>query len=85
MDKILIERILNNSIWINPENKIVYKFSNDGVLSIEGGEYFPYSINSSNDYTELQIGAKKRYNIEYVNDFILRLHNSKENFRITPL
>ncbi|NJO91880.1 MAG: hypothetical protein HC831_25130 [Chloroflexia bacterium] len=84
MNKNTIERMLNNSSWINPEEKIVYKFINAGFLSINGAEYLPYSINSVNNRIVLQIGTDKSYNVEFVNDFILRLYNNKESFRITP-
>jgi hypothetical protein len=84
METKIIKNMVNNSTWINPDAKIVYKFINDSVLSIDGVENLPYSINSVSDKIVLQIGTDKSYNVEFVNDFILRLYNNKESFRITP-
>ena len=84
MDKETITCMLNNSIWNCPEKKAIYKFVEGNILFVNGKNHFQYSINSHKDKIELQIGSEKTYNIEFVNDFILRVFNNNESFRIMP-
>jgi hypothetical protein len=84
MDKKTIKCMINDSTWKCIEKKTVYKFFNGNSLSINGKNHSHYSINSKNDEIELKLGLEKKYNIEYVNDFILKLKNDKESFFITP-
>lgn len=79
-----IKCMLNNSTWVSPEIKSVYSFVSGCEMYINGQNFFHYSINLHNDKIELKIGTEKKYNIEYVNDFILKLYNSTESFRIMP-
>ncbi len=76
--------MINDSTWKSIDKKTVYKFFNGNSLSINGKNHSHYSINSRNDKLELQLGLEKKYNIEYVNDFILKLKNDNESFCITP-
>jgi len=84
MDKKIIKCMINDSTWKSIDKKTVYKFFNGNSLSINGKNHSHYSINSRNDKLELQLGLEKKYNIEYVNDFILKLKNDNESFCITP-
>ena len=84
MDKNIIKCMLNDSTWKSIEKKEVYKFFNGNSLSINGKNHSHYSVNSNNDEIELQLGLEKRYNIEYVNDFLLKLKNDKDSYYITP-
>jgi len=79
-----IKCMTNNSTWVDNENKNIYKFFNNNDLAINGKNHSHYSINSSYNKIELQMGLGKKYNIEYVNDFILKLSNRNESFRIMP-
>jgi hypothetical protein len=84
MDKETIKYMINNSTWKNPAKKTVYKFANENALSINGENHLHYSIHSRNDKIELLIDSAKCYNIEYVNDFTLKLYNNNESFIIMP-
>jgi len=84
MDKETIKRIINNSTWNSPEKKNIYRFANGNILSINDENHSNYSINSYNNKIKLKLGPEKIYNIEYVNDFMLKLSDSKESFRIIP-
>jgi hypothetical protein len=84
MERETIERMITNSTWNSPEKKTVYKFVDGNILSINGKNHSHYSINSGNDKIELKLSPEKTYNIEYVNDFILKLSNNNESFRIMP-
>jgi len=84
MDKETIKRIINNSTWNSPEKKNIYMFANGNILSINDENHSNYSINSYNNKIKLKLGPEKIYNIEYVNDFMLKLSDSKESFRIIP-
>jgi hypothetical protein len=84
MDKETIKCMINNSTWNCPEKKVVYKFVSGNIVSVNDKSHLHYSINLHNDKIELQIGSEKIYNIEYVNDFILKLYNANESFRIMP-
>ena len=76
--------MITDSTWKCVEKKTVYKFFNGNSLSINGKNHSYYSINSQNDKLELHLGLGKIYNIEYVNDFNLKLKNDNESFAITP-
>lgn len=84
MDIKTIQCMLNNSTWFSPEKRVVYSFSGGDNISINGNPHFHYTINSHNDNIEIQIGYEKKYKIEYINDFILKLHNSTDSFRLMP-
>ena len=84
MDKETIKRIINNSTWNSPEKKNIYRFANGNILSINDENHSNYSINSYNNKIKLKLGPEKIYYIEYVNDFMLKLSDSKESFRIIP-
>ena len=79
-----IKTIVNNSTWNSIENMTVYNFVSENAISINGKSQIPYSLNLHNDKLELQIGADCLYNIEFVNDFKLRLYNKSESFNIMP-
>jgi hypothetical protein len=84
MDIETIKCMIDNSTWNSHEKKAIYEFVNGSSLSINGKNQLQYSINSCNDRIELQIGSEKKYNIEYINDFVLKLYNSNESFMIMP-
>jgi hypothetical protein len=84
MNAEVINCMLNNSTWANPEDKNIYKFSNGKELSINGKSHFKYSLNSVEDKIIIQLGYKKEYYIKYINDFTLYLYNDEEKFRIIP-
>ena len=84
MDINVIKCMIIDSTWNSPEKKVVYKFGNGNELSINGKNHLKYSINFNNNNIELQLGSEKKYNIEYVNDFVLKLYNNNESFRIMP-
>ena len=84
MDKKIIKCMLNDSTWKCLEKKTVYKFFNGNSLSINGKNHSHYSINSRKDKLELKLGLEKIYNIEYVDDFKLKLNNDNESFSIAP-
>jgi len=79
-----IKSMINNSTWIRIENMTVYNFVNENVILINGKSHLPYSLNLQNDKIKLQIGTECLYNIEFVNDFKLRLFNNSESFSIIP-
>lgn len=79
-----INSLINNSVWSDPESRIVYDFSNGKDLSINGQNHLNYFIERINKKVEIQIGDEKRYLIEYVNDFNLKLYNEKEVIRLKP-
>jgi hypothetical protein len=79
-----INTLINNSSWADPESRIVYNFSNGKDLSINGKDHLNYFIKAVNKKIEIQIGDEKRYIIEYVNDFSIKLHNEKETIRLRP-
>jgi hypothetical protein len=80
----IIKCMINNSTWKSPEKNIVYKFNNNKELLINGNNHLQYSLKTNNEKIELQIGHEKKYEIEYINDFVLKLHNGIESFRIMP-
>ena len=79
-----IQGMINNSTWTNPENKHVYQFCNGRDLILDGKDHVSYSLNYSENKVVLQLGPKKKYFIEYINDFILSLYNNEEKFVIMP-
>jgi len=80
----VLQGMLNNSIWTDPENESDYKFSNGNDLTINGNDHLPYSLYVSGNKILLQFGSKKSYTIEYVDDFNLNLYNGNEKIRIMP-
>lgn len=79
-----IKSMIQYSTWNSQENMSVYNFISENVISINGKSHLPYSLNLQNDKIELQIGTECLYNIEYVNDFKLRLFNNSKSFSIMP-
>ena len=79
-----IKCMINNSTWISHEKNTVYRFINNSHLSINGKNHLRYSINTCNNYIEIQLGSQEKYQIEYVNDFILKIFNTNESFNIMP-
>ena len=79
-----IKTMISNSTWNSNEKKTVYNFVSENAISINGKSHIPYSLNLQNDKLVLQIGTEFLYNIEYVNDFKLRLYNNSESFSIIP-
>lgn len=79
-----IKSMINESTWTNTESKSVYRFSSGNHLSINGKDDLQYSLNVSENKVVLELGSKKKYFIEYVNDFILNLYNGEERFSIMP-
>jgi hypothetical protein len=84
MDLDIIQGMINDSVWKNPDNEIIYQFANGKDLSINGKEPLSYKITFKDNKIQLLIGLEKSYNIEYINDFILKLCNTTESFRIMP-
>ena len=84
MNKETINKLINNSVWSDPESKVSYNFSNEHELTINGQNHLNYFIKCVNKKIEIQIGDEKRYLIEYVNDFTLKLHNGKETIKLMP-
>lgn len=76
--------MINNSTWYSYEKKCSYEFMSNNKLSINGVNHRHYSINSNNNKVELLISSGVKYNIEYVNDFVLKLYNKDEAFRLMP-
>ena len=79
-----IKTMISNSNWNRIDNMTVYNFVSENTISINGKSHIPYSLNLQNDKLELQIGTECLYNIEFVNDFKLRLYNKSESFNIMP-
>ena len=79
-----INNLINDSTWADPENRIVYNFSNGKDLTINGRDHLHYFIKGVNKKIEIQIGDETRYLIEYINDFTLELHNEQETIRLIP-
>lgn len=84
MDVEIIKCMISDSTWNSPDKKAVYNFINDNNLSINGRNLIKYSLKANNDNIILQIGSEKKYNVKYINDFVLELHNSNESFRLIP-
>jgi len=80
----VVQSMINNSTWIDPEHDRVYRFDNGKHLSINGKNHLVYSLQSTNNKIVLQLGPKDCYYVDYVNDFLLHLYNDAEKFRITP-
>ena len=76
--------MLSNSIWKSSEKNTIYQFTNGNFLSINGKDHKPYSINSHSNKIELLIDSITSYNIEYIDDFTLKLFNKIESFIIMP-
>ena len=76
--------MLSNSIWKSSEKNTIYQFTNGNFLSINGKDHIPYSINSNSNMIELLIDSTTSYNIEYIDDFTLKLCNKIESFIIMP-
>jgi len=84
MDKETICNMIINSTWKNHEKSNIYKFITGNMLSINGRNNLQYSVNINIDKIELLMGSEKRYYVEYVNDFTLKLYNNDESFNIMP-
>ena len=84
MDIVTIKSMLNNSTWYSYEKNTSYEFFNGNSLSINGVNHLHYSIASQKDKIELQISSGIKYNVEFVNDFTLKLYNNNEAFRLMP-
>ena len=84
MDKKDFQNMLSNSIWMSSEKNTSYQFTNGNFLSINGKDHTPYSINSHSNKVELLIDSITSYNIEYIDDFTLKLFNKIESFIIMP-
>ena len=80
----IIKQMIDNSTWTSSNQKYVYKFINDKIISINGHPNQTYTLNQSDNKIELRLGSTTTYFIEYVNDFVLNLYNAQEKFRITP-
>jgi hypothetical protein len=80
----IIKGMIDNSTWIDPEKQTTYKFAENNQLFINGKNHMQYNVKKSKNQILIQLGSGSMYIIEYVNDFILYLHNFKERFMITP-
>ena len=84
MTKEIINKMIDNSSWIDIKNNIIYKFTNRKNLLINGKSNLQYTLDSLGNKIVLQLGTNL-YMVKYVNDFILDLCNDIENIRITPV
>jgi hypothetical protein len=80
----IISNVIDNSTWVSDENDTIFKFSNGKDLAINEENHLHYSLRCFDNKVEIQMGNKKRYHIDYINDFTLCLYNSNEKFIITP-
>ena len=79
-----IKGMIDNSIWIDPENKNIYEFSIENNLIINGKNHQCYMLKNFKNQIVIVLGTKHKYFIEYVNDFSLQIHNDEEVFTIIP-
>ncbi|RPH29214.1 MAG: hypothetical protein EHM93_17600 [Bacteroidales bacterium] len=80
----IIKDMINNSTWVDPENKTIYKFAENNELFINGKNHLRYLLKMSNNQIVIKLGSKQAYFVEYVSDFNLKIYNDEEVFRITP-
>jgi hypothetical protein len=78
----IINNLINNYTWSTTDNKVYYRFENGKDLWINDINHLTYIVNSVNGKIIIQIGTDKKYVIEYVNDFLIELHNEQEKFRL---
>ena len=81
----IIKGMITNSTWIDPENKTIYKFSENNELFINGKNHMHYLVKRQNNQIVIKLGSKKIYTVEYDSDFSLHVYNDEEEFRITPV
>ena len=79
-----IKGMLSNSTWKDNENRTIYQFSNERDLSINGKNHLQYSISSIHGKALMHIGPDKKYTVEYINDFILKLYSNSEQLSLMP-
>ncbi len=84
MKEEIVKGMISNSTWIDPENKVVFKFTDDKKLTINGDTQLPYSVLTKQNKIVLKLGTTQMYHVEYVNDFQLKIYNEHEKFRIIP-
>lgn len=80
----IVKGMISNSTWIDPDSKVLYTFSNDKELCINGTNKLHYSIRKKSNQVVLKLGAKQTFQIEYVNDFHLNVYNDETKFRLIP-
>lgn len=80
----IIKKMITNSTWIDPQKQVIYKFSENNQLCINGKNHLQYLVKKRNNQVVLQLGSAQMYVIEYVNDFILQVYSNEEKFVITP-
>jgi phosphodiesterase/alkaline phosphatase D-like protein len=80
----IIKKMITNSTWIDPQKQVVYKFSENNQLCINGKTNLQYLVKKRNKKIILQLSSAQMYVIEYVNDFILHIYSREEKFVITP-
>jgi hypothetical protein len=84
MNRTIIEGMINNSTWTNPDNNKIYKFSNGRELAINGKNHLQYSLQSLENKTVLNLENQGLFYVDYINDFNLKLYNDTEIFSLTP-
>ena len=84
MDISIIKGMINNSTWVDPENKTIYKFAENNELFINGKNHLHYALKKFKNQIVIKLGSKQACFVEYVNDFNLQIYNDEEIFRITP-
>lgn len=82
VDVSIINKMIDNSIWVNPANNMILKFANGDNLFINGTYHLHYSLTYTNNNIIIQWG-KESYKVDYINDFTLCLYNNEEKFWIT--
>jgi hypothetical protein len=77
-----LKGMITDSTWQDRTNRTVYQFIDDNDLAINGINCYQYSVNSNNGRVLLNINPGKKYTVEYVNDFQLRLLNNNEELSL---
>ncbi len=77
-----IKGMITDSTWQDCTNRTVYQFIDDNDLAINGINCYQYSVNSNNGRVLLNMNPGKKYTVEYVNDFQLRLLNNNEELSL---
>jgi hypothetical protein len=80
----IINRVIDNSVWISPESSNTFKFAKGRELIINDKNNLNYTLSTIDNKIVMQLGTNKRYYIDYVDDFTLCLYNGSEKFRIVP-
>jgi len=80
----IVKGMICNSTWIDPDSKVIYTFSDEQELCINGKQKLPYSISQKRSQVLLKMGEQQTYKVDYVNDFHLDIYNEETRFKLIP-